>query len=123
VARDGKVRTVTSENELENDSRAAYLRLADALRADIAAGTLRPGDKVPSIRQLAERFGVAQMTAQNAVRLLAQEGFVSASPGRGNFVRATLPEIAPSVPEQLAELRRRVEALESRVVELERSSD
>ena len=77
------------------DSRPASLQVADALRREIASGALAPGDKLPSIRSLAERFGVAPMTAQSAIDALRSEGLVYASPGRGTFVRADAnPSIA-----------------------------
>lgn len=73
---------------MTDDSRPASLQVADALRAEIATGTLAPGDKLPSIRKLAERFDVAPMTAQSAIVTLRSEGLVYTSPGRGTFIRA-----------------------------------
>ncbi|AOS65276.1 GntR family transcriptional regulator [Actinoalloteichus hymeniacidonis] len=62
-------------------------RIADAVRASIVDGELNPGDKLPSERELAARFGTARNTAREAVRLLADEGLVSARHGKGVFVR------------------------------------
>jgi GntR family transcriptional regulator len=85
------------------DSRPASLQVADVLRREIASGALAPGDKLPSIRTLAERFGVAPMTAQNAIDALRGESLVYTSPGRGTFVRADAsPSIASPSPEYLA---------------------
>ena len=62
-------------------------RIADAIRALITAGELAPGDKLPSERELASRFGTARNTAREGIRLLAEEGLVTAQHGRGVFVR------------------------------------
>jgi GntR family transcriptional regulator len=62
-------------------------RIADAVRALITAGELAPGDKLPSERELARRFGTARNTAREAIRLLTEEALVSAQHGRGVFVR------------------------------------
>ena len=79
------------------DSRPASLQVADSLRTEIASGALAPGDKLPSIRNLAGRFGVAPMTAQSAIDMLRNEGLVYTSPGRGTFVRA---DASPSAGQQ-----------------------
>lgn len=65
------------------DSRPASLQVADVLRREIASGALAPGDKLPSIRTLAERFGVAPMTAQSAIDTLRGESLVYTSPDGG----------------------------------------
>lgn len=66
---------------------AAYLRIADDLRRQIAEGVLRPGAKVPSRHQLAAQYDVSDRVAVEAVRLLVSEGLVEARPGSGTYVR------------------------------------
>ncbi|WP_286958655.1 GntR family transcriptional regulator [Arsenicicoccus sp. UBA7492] len=66
----------------------ASRRVATVLRAQIDTGELAPGDKLPSERALAETHAVARNTAREAVRLLAEQGLVTAEHGRGVFVRA-----------------------------------
>jgi GntR family transcriptional regulator len=68
-------------------------RIADDLRRAIATGELEPGAKLPSERELAERYGTARNTAREAMRLLADEGLVTAEHGRGVFVRRAGPLI------------------------------
>ncbi|MFD6991355.1 GntR family transcriptional regulator [Streptomyces sp. NPDC059943] len=65
----------------------ASRRIADALRSAIERGELIAGDKLPSERALAEQYGAARNTAREAVRLLAEQGLVTAKHGRGVFVR------------------------------------
>ena len=54
----------------------------------IEAGDLGPGEKLPTTRVLAEEAGVNHLTAARAYRRLAELGYVTASVGRGTFVRA-----------------------------------
>ncbi|HMJ34561.1 MAG TPA: GntR family transcriptional regulator [Baekduia sp.] len=49
-------------------------------------GTLRPGDPLPSERELAERYDVARMTVRSEITRLAAEGLVERVQGRGTFV-------------------------------------
>ncbi|MEU0213926.1 winged helix-turn-helix domain-containing protein [Streptomyces sp. NPDC006265] len=72
----------------EHDPRPPYVRTADLLREEIRSGNL-PGGRLPSARELQDRFGIANSTAQNAVRVLKREGLVYAVKGRGVFVRST----------------------------------
>lgn len=62
-------------------------QIARELRGQIDRGELVAGDKLPSERVLAERYGVARNTAREAIRLLADQGLVTAEHGRGVFVR------------------------------------
>ncbi|PBC79043.1 GntR family transcriptional regulator [Streptomyces sp. TLI_235] len=96
-----------------DDHRAPYIQVADALREEIRSGKLQPGQKLPSARQLADRFKVAVMTASSGVRVLREEGLVSSTQGRGTFVRQA-GELAPAV--QAADVPvDRVDALEAEV--------
>ena len=69
------------------ERRDVYERLADELRADIASGKYRPGDRLPSTLDLMERTGVANLTVRGAYRVLVEEGLVESVPKRGFYVR------------------------------------
>lgn len=70
-----------------------YLRIVSDLRRRIASGGLRPGERVPSTRQIAAEWGVALATAARALATLAQDGDVRAVPRVGTVVaEATPPE-------------------------------
>src|SRR5690242_9919678 len=71
--------------------RAVYKQIADHLRAAIAQGRLGAGDQLPSEAQMMTHYGVARMTARNALRLLQDEGLITAEHGRGVYVRARPP--------------------------------
>lgn len=63
-----------------------YVEIAAGYRQQIQDGTLRPGDTMPSLRQVCERFGVAQTTANRAYRLLKMEGLTLPKSGVGTVV-------------------------------------
>lgn len=71
--------------------RAVYKQIADHLRDVIARRGLAEGEQLPSEAQLMEHYGVARMTIRNALRVLLDEGLVTAEHGRGVYVRARPP--------------------------------
>ena len=76
---------------LAGDDRPIYLRLAEALRQAIHAGRARPGEALPSARQLAEHIGAHRHTVMAALDELVAEGWVVAETRRGYRVSAELP--------------------------------
>jgi DNA-binding transcriptional regulator YhcF (GntR family) len=70
-----------------NNSRPPYVQVANALRAAILTKQYVAGDQLPSGAQLADAYGVARMTVQQALRLLRQEGLIVSRQGSGVFVR------------------------------------
>lgn len=60
--------------------------IADSLRAEIAAGHYRPGDRLPTETQLAARFGVNRHTVRHAIASLAETGVLRTRRGAGVFV-------------------------------------
>src|SRR5271156_2349426 len=64
----------------------AYQRIQGVLRKVIESGNLRPGDAVPSERELAKIHEVSLMTARHALATLEQEGVVERRRGVGTFV-------------------------------------
>lgn len=63
-----------------------YRLVADTLAAEIVAGRLKQGDQIPSERIIAEDYGISRMTARQALKHLAERGFVEARVGQGTFV-------------------------------------
>lgn len=66
-------------------------QLVDRFTAAIESGELPPGEKLPPTRRLAEEVGVNHLTAARVYRKLAELGYVSATVGRGTFVRSLAP--------------------------------
>lgn len=73
-------------------SDTAYRWLYESLRAEILQGRLRPGVRLPSTRDLAERYGLARGTIVNAFEQLKAEGYLDGTIGSGTFVSTVLPE-------------------------------
>ncbi|MCF4997980.1 aminotransferase class I/II-fold pyridoxal phosphate-dependent enzyme [Pseudomonas syringae] len=67
--------------------RSRYKNLVDAYAADIRAGRLAPGTRLPTHRQLAASEGLALVTASRVYAELEAMGLVSGETGRGTFVR------------------------------------
>ena len=65
-----------------------YRQVAAILRERVDDGTYAPGRRLPSITALVQEFGVAQLTARKALRVLVDEGIATMTPGMGTFVKA-----------------------------------
>ncbi len=63
-----------------------YLQIADHIREQVARGDLKPGDEVPSERQIVAEWGVSRPTATRALAALRAAGIVEARQGSGTFV-------------------------------------
>ncbi len=65
-----------------------YQQVAEDVAQLIRAGTLRPGDRVPSVRRASEQHGVSVTTILQAYLLLEDRGLIEARPKSGFFVRS-----------------------------------
>ena len=63
-----------------------YVQLIDQIKNKIASGDLKPGDQLPTVRQLAADLRVNFNTIARAYRLLDEEGVISTQHGRGTFI-------------------------------------
>lgn len=70
-----------------------YLQIADQMRRLIAMGALKPGDKAPTVRELAVTTRVNRNTAARAIQHLEAEGVVRTRVGQGTFVENRSPKI------------------------------
>src|SRR5690349_21136634 len=70
---------------------APYQRIVDDVKRQVRTGALRPGDRLPSTRELARRWKVALATAAHALRTLAQEEVVKTVPRVGTVVAGGPP--------------------------------
>lgn len=71
-----------------------YLQLKERIRFQISSVRLKPNEKVPSIRDLADRHDVSEITARRAITDLVSEGYLYARHGKGTFVKG-IPPVAP----------------------------
>jgi GntR family transcriptional regulator len=64
----------------------AYLQILEHVRGLVASGALRPGDQLPTVRQLAADLRINFNTVARAYRLLDEAGVISTQQGRGTYV-------------------------------------
>ncbi|NUT97620.1 MAG: GntR family transcriptional regulator [Saccharothrix sp.] len=77
-----------------------YERIAGEIKQRIARGELRPGDRVPSTREITARWGVAMATATKVLAALREEGLVHAVAGVGTVVSSP-SSVVPVVKDDL----------------------
>lgn len=84
----------------------AYRQLVDQVRQALRLGILRPGDQLPTVREVVRQIAINPNTVHRAYRELEQQGLTEGRPGSGTFVRASLEQ----VPDERSELRLALEA-------------
>ncbi len=67
------------------DTRPIYEQVKDGLRRLVVTGALPPGEKLPSVRELATELAINPNTIQRAYRELEAEGYIVSMPGKGSF--------------------------------------
>ena len=69
-----------------------YEYVIDGIKDMIAQGELKCGDKLPSERELAERFNVSRVPVREALKILEYTGLLSSTRGDGTYVKSTAQE-------------------------------
>ena len=93
------------------DARPIYTQITDAFRAQIAAGVLQKGDKLPSVRELAVQLSINPNTIQRAYNELEGEGYIYSVPGKGSFASGNMDADAARRKELLTRVRELVTEL------------
>jgi GntR family transcriptional regulator len=96
---------------LDPDSaRPLFEQIAASVRSDVLAGRLRPGDRLPAARVVADAVDVNVHTALRAYQELRDEGLIDLRRGRGAVVSATAAPLA-ELSTDIAALVRRADDL------------
>ena len=66
------------------DARPIYTQIIDGFKEQITTGVLMPGDKLPSVREMAGALTINPNTIQRAYRELEMEGWIASVPGKGS---------------------------------------
>lgn len=74
------------------DELPIYRQIVRQVADSIASGRVKPGDQLPSHRDLAARLVIAPLTVKKAYDELEREGLIETQRGRGTFVRERPPE-------------------------------
>lgn len=90
-----------------------YRQMMDQLKYYVAGGTLRPGDQLPSIRELASVLAVNPTTVVKAYTELERDGVIEMHHGKGAFVSAAPASLAPAEQEQALRRSARQLAMEA----------
>ena len=93
------------------DARPIYAQIIDSFREQIATGVLQPGDKLPSVRELAATLAINPNTIQRSYRRLEMEGWIVTMPGKGCFVCRDERKAEAEKQQLLAEFDRAVDSL------------
>jgi len=88
-----------------------YTQIVNQVQAQIASGSLGPGDQLPTVRALAEDLRVNFNTVARAYRILDEERIISTQQGRGTYITEIPP---PKVSEKLR--REMLDALAERYI-------
>lgn len=73
------------------DASPIYAQIVEGFRGQIREGILLPGDKLPSVRELASQLTINPNTIQRAYRELESEGWIVSVSGKGCFVGDAVP--------------------------------
>ena len=66
--------------------RPVYQQICELIRGAVLTGELKPGQRIPSVREIAAQAQVNPNTVQRAYRELESEGYIYSVPGKGSFV-------------------------------------
>jgi GntR family transcriptional regulator len=83
--------------EFHLDSRSGvptYLQLVQQVKQAVRLGLLRPGDQLPTVKEVVSKLVINPNTVLKAYRELDHEGLVEGRRGQGTFVSSSLPEPA-----------------------------
>ena len=79
------------------DKSVLYQQIAESIRHQIMEGDLKPNDRLPTVREMAETWRCTQGTVQRAYNELAREGLVISRPGQGTHIIETLSKESGSI--------------------------
>src|ERR1700733_14264290 len=83
----------------------AYRQVVDQVRQALRLGILRPGDQLPTVRDVVKQIAINPNTVHRAYRDLEAQGLTEGRPGSGTFIRRTLSK----VPDEQPHLQRQLE--------------
>src|SRR5437868_11945085 len=78
-----------------------YLQLVQQVRRALRLGLLRPGDQLPTVKDVVARLAINPNTVLKAYRELDHEGLVEGKRGQGTFVSSDLPSPPPDETKSL----------------------
>jgi len=84
---DNRVNYQITEKQLDRSADSLYVEIVERIRRSIQEGKLQEGDKLPSERELAQKFDVSRVPVREALKILEYLGAVQHVRGKGVFVK------------------------------------
>jgi GntR family transcriptional regulator len=75
---------------------APYIQLVQQVKQALRLGWLQPGDKLPTVHEVAVGVAINPNTVQKAYKELEHEGLVVGRPGQGTFIQRSLSQATPT---------------------------
>lgn len=85
------------------DKKPIYEQIADRFRQLVLSGALRPGERIASVRELAQALSINPNTIQKAFRELEAQGYICTVQGKGSFVSSDVDKRVDMVGNELKE--------------------
>ena len=76
----------------------AYRQVVDQVRQALRLGLLRPGDRLPTVRDVVKQIAINPNTVHRAYRDLEAQGLTEGRPGSGTFIRRSLSKVPDEQP-------------------------
>ena len=89
---------------IESSGVPIYVQIRDQILRAIGAGALKPGEKMPTMRQVAVHLRIDLNTVRHAYDALARTGAIIVQPARGTFVANTPPPAAEAEADRQARI-------------------
>ena len=80
------------KNSQENVKEKPYQLVIDHVREEVLHGNLRPGDRLPGERELAEQLGISRNSVREGLRILENMGITSSQHGAGHYISLNFDE-------------------------------
>ena len=85
----------------QTSDRPVYQQIISSVKREIALGRIRPGDKLPTVRQLAQQLVINPNTIAKSYRYLEQAGIIVTRPGTGAFIAEAKSQFSLSVRKKM----------------------
>ena len=76
----------------------SYRQLVDQVRQSLRLGLLRPGDQLPTVRDVVKQIAINPNTVHRAYRELEHQGLTEGRPGSGTFIKRSLSKVPDEQP-------------------------
>lgn len=84
----------------------AYRQVVDQVRQALRLGSLRPGDRLPTVRDVVKQIAINPNTVHRAYRDLEAQGLTEGRPGSGTYIRRSLSRVPHEQPQLQRQLER-----------------